>query len=134
MKTFNRLLIGSSLMILSLTSLSSYAQEVENSGIEEIIVTARQQDESLQDVPVTVSVMSEVDLDRYNITSLTDAAKMVPNFRINAGGSGNGSNIYLRGIGSSSISAAFDQSVAINIDGVVAVSYTHLTLPTKRIV
>jgi len=119
MKTFNRLLIGSSLMILSLTSLSSYAQEVENSGIEEIIVTARQQDESLQDVPVAVSVMSEVDLDRYNITSLTDAAKMVPNFRINAGGSGNGSNIYLRGIGSSSISAAFDQSVAINIDGVV---------------
>ena len=98
----------------------SLAQESENaSGIEEIIVTARQQEESLQDVPVTVTVMSEMDLDRYNITSLTDAAKMVPNFRINAGGSGNGTNIYLRGIGSSSISAAFDQSVAINIDGVV---------------
>jgi len=98
----------------------SIAQETENtSGIEEIIVTARQQAESLQDVPVTVSVMSELDLDRYNISNLVDAAKMVPNFRINAGGSGNGSNIYLRGIGSSSISAAFDQSVAINIDGVV---------------
>jgi len=98
----------------------TFAQELENvSGIEEIIVTARQQEESLQDVPVTVTVMSEIDLDRYNITSLTDAAKMVPNFRINAGGSGNGTNIYLRGIGSSSISAAFDQSVAINIDGVV---------------
>lgn len=63
--------------------------------------------------------MSELDLDRYNISNLIDAAKMVPNFRINQGGSGNGSNIYLRGIGSSSISAAFDQSVAINIDGVV---------------
>ena len=98
----------------------SIAQETDNaSGIEEIIVTARQQAESLQDVPVTVSVMSELDLDRYNISNLVDAAKMVPNFRINAGGSGNGSNIYLRGIGSSSISAAFDQSVAINIDGVV---------------
>ena len=98
----------------------SIAQETNDaSGIEEIIVTARQQAESLQDVPVTVSVMSELDLDRYNISNLVDAAKMVPNFRINAGGSGNGSNIYLRGIGSSSISAAFDQSVAINIDGVV---------------
>ena len=98
----------------------SIAQETnDTSGIEEIIVTARQQAESLQDVPVTVSVMSELDLDRYNISNLVDAAKMVPNFRINAGGSGNGSNIYLRGIGSSSISAAFDQSVAINIDGVV---------------
>ena len=109
-------LLGFSFLALSV---SVFAQEAENTGIEEIIVTARQQAESLQDVPVTVSVMSEVDLDRYNITSLTDAAKMVPNFRINAGGSGNGSNIYLRGIGSSSISAAFDQSVAINIDGVV---------------
>jgi outer membrane cobalamin receptor len=40
------------------------AQEAKNvSGIEEIIVTARQQAESLQDVPVTVSVMSELDLD-----------------------------------------------------------------------
>ena len=77
----------------------SIAQETNDaSGIEEIIVTARQQAESLQDVPVTVSVMSELDLDRYNISNLVDAAKMVPNFRINAGGSGNGSNIYLRGI------------------------------------
>ena len=40
----------------------SYAQEAENTGIEEIIVTARQQAESLQDVPVTISVMSEQDL------------------------------------------------------------------------
>tara|TARA_B100002051_G_scaffold235484_1_gene235955 strand:+ start:266 stop:2701 length:2436 start_codon:yes stop_codon:yes gene_type:complete len=118
MKKVKHLLLGFSFLILS-ASLFAQEQEALNTGIEEIIVTARQQAESLQDVPVTVSVLSEVDLDRYNITNLTDAAKMVPNFRISMGGSGNGSNIYLRGIGSSSISAAFDQSVAINIDGVV---------------
>ena len=44
---------------------------------------------------------------------------MVPNMVINHGGSGNGSSLLLRGIGSSSISAAFDHSVAINLDGVV---------------
>ena len=87
--------------------------------IEEIIVTARQESESLQDVPVTIAAMTEQDLERYNITTLVDAAKMVPNMRINHGGSGNGSSLTLRGIGSSSISAAFDHSVAINIDGVV---------------
>ena len=129
MKKVKHLFLGFSFLILSA---SVFAQEVETTGIEEIIVTARQQAESLQDVPVTVSVMSEVDLDRYNITSLTDAAKMVPNFRINAGGSGNGSNIYLRGIGSSSISAAFDQSVAINIDGVVVNSCLLYTSPSPR--
>ncbi len=88
--------------------------------IEEVIVTARQKDETLQDVPVTITAMTEEDLDRYNINDLRDAAKLVPNMQIVHGSSGNGSNIYIRGVGSSSISAAFDQSVAINLDGVVS--------------
>ena len=95
------------------------AIEVSELKIEEIIVTARKQSETLQDVPVTIAALTEQDLERYNITTLVDAAKMVPNMRIAHGGSGNGSSLTLRGIGSSSISAAFDHSVAINIDGVV---------------
>lgn len=95
----------------------SYAED--SNTIEEVIVTARQQSETLQDVPVTIAALTEADLDRYNITSLVDAAKMVPNMVIAQGGSGNGSSLRLRGIGSSSISAAFDHSVALNLDGVV---------------
>ena len=98
---------------------SSSLAQAEQNILEEIVVTARQQAESLQDVPVTISAFTEEDLDRYNITTLVDAAKMVPNMVISQGGSGNGSSLRLRGIGSSSISAAFDHSVAINIDGVV---------------
>ena len=104
--------------------------------IEEIIVTARQREESLQDVPVTVAAFSEADIDRYNINTLTQLAKMVPNMQINQGGSGNGSSLYLRGVGSSSISAAFDQSVALNIDGVVinrGRMIHHAYLDMKRI-
>lgn len=93
--------------------------EKATAGIEEIVVTARQREETLQDVPVTVVAFTEGDLDRYNVQNLVDASKLVPNFQIVHGGSGNGSNLFLRGVGSSSISAAFDQSVAINIDGVV---------------
>jgi len=44
-------------------------------AMEEVIVTARQQAEGLQDVPVTIAAMTEEDLDRYNITNLADAAK-----------------------------------------------------------
>ena len=87
--------------------------------IEEIIVTARQQAETLQDVPVTIAALTKEDLDRYNITNLVDAAKMVPNMVIAQGSTGNNASLNLRGIGSSSISAAFDHSVAINLDGVV---------------
>lgn len=101
------------------SAIAAEQARADQNMVEEIIVTARQREETLQDVPVTVSVVTEEDLDRYNISTLTDASKLVPNFMVFHGGSGNGSNIILRGIGSSSISAAFDQSVAINIDGVV---------------
>ncbi len=99
--------------------MSSAAVYAAESVIEEIVVTARQQAETLQDVPVTIAAFTEDDLDRYNITNLVDAGKMVPNMLVAQGGSGNGTNLRLRGVGSSSISAAFDQSVAINLDGVV---------------
>jgi iron complex outermembrane receptor protein len=92
----------------------------QRAGVEEIVVTARQKEETLQDVPVTVAAFTTGDLERYNVQNLVEASKLVPNFQIVHGNSGNGSNLYLRGVGSSSISAAFDQSVAINIDGVIA--------------
>ena len=107
--------LGSSVALMLSASVYAESSDV----LEEIIVTARQQSETLQDVPVTIAALTEADLDRYNITSLVDAAKMVPNMVIAQGGSGNGSSLRLRGIGSSSISAAFDHSVAINLDGVV---------------
>ncbi|MEM7218609.1 MAG: TonB-dependent receptor [Pseudomonadota bacterium] len=111
-----RLLLPATFVACSLISASGFAAEAT---IEEIIVTARQQAETLQDVPVTIAALTEADLDRYNINNLVDAAKMVPNMVIAHGGSGNGSSLRLRGIGSSSISAAFDHSVALNLDGVV---------------
>lgn len=107
--------LGSSVALMLSASVYAESSDV----LEEIIVTARQQAETLQDVPVTIAALTEADLDRYNITSLVDAAKMVPNMVIAQGGSGNGSSLRLRGIGSSSISAAFDHSVALNLDGVV---------------
>ena len=107
------------LTIAATITLAPAAYAENDNVIEEVIVTARQQAETLQDVPVTIAALTEEDLDRYNITSLVDAAKMVPNMVIAQGGSGNGSSLRLRGIGSSSISAAFDHSVALNLDGVV---------------
>ena len=108
-------LLGASVALIMSASVYAQSRDV----LEEVIVTARQQSETLQDVPVTIAALTEADLDRYNITSLVDAAKMIPNMVIAQGGSGNGSSLRLRGIGSSSISAAFDHSVALNLDGVV---------------
>ena len=77
--------------VLAALLLSSIVQPVPalaQNAIGEIIVTARQREETLQDVPVTVAAFSEADIQRYNINTLTQLAKMVPNMQINQGGIG----------------------------------------------
>jgi iron complex outermembrane receptor protein len=88
-------------------------------SLEEVIVTARRREETLQDIPVTVTAIGEQEIERGSILDLRDVGRLVPNMQIYSAGSGSGSAIYLRGVGSSTISAAFDPAVALNVDGVV---------------
>ncbi len=80
-------------------------------------VTARRRDESLKDAPVAITAVSSETLDEYAITDFTDIASLVPNLVMGRAASGSSSNIFLRGVGSSTLNAGFDQSVSINIDG-----------------
>ena len=58
----------------------SFAQEA--TGIEEIIVTARQRAESSQDVPMTITALSGEDIERQGITTLEDFSRFVSNLNV----------------------------------------------------
>jgi len=83
-----------------------------------VVVTARRQDETLQDVPVTITSVGGEQLENFQLDQPAEIAERIPNFRIQTGGSGSGGTLNLRGVGSSAISAAFDSAVAFDIDGV----------------
>ncbi len=85
--------------------------------IEEIIVSARKRDESLQDVPVAVTGISGEQLEQYNVSDLSKVAQMTPQLFVAESVSGNGGSLSMRGIGSSSSTAGFDQAVSIYVDG-----------------
>ena len=93
-----------------------------------ILVQARRQTESLQDVPVTVTVVGGETIDKFNIDRVADVTSRVPTLNVQVGGSGSGGQLSLRGVGSSNISAAFDSAVAFDFDGVV-VSTMRLVQP-----
>jgi iron complex outermembrane recepter protein len=119
-------------MVLSLAA-PAHAQAVsaeEEAGLgdEVIIVTARKQDETLQQVPVTVTVLGKGTLDNFNVDQVADVVSRVPTLNVQVGGSGSGGQISLRGVGSSNISAAFDSAVAFDFDG-VQVSSMRLVQP-----
>ena len=112
------LLATSTLVILAATSVP-LAQAAEGPGIiEEIVVTARNIEESLQDTPVAVTALGEETLDIFRIDEATDLVSRIPALNVSVGGSGAGAQITLRGIGSSFISNAFDSAVALNFDDV----------------
>lgn len=87
-------------------------------GIDEIIVTARKREESLQSVPVSVAVVSSEQLENNLASDLTKIAELAPQMHIGLGGAGTGGVITIRGVSSASSDAGIDQSVAIELDGV----------------
>ncbi|GMN02349.1 TonB-dependent receptor [Erythrobacter sp. MTPC3] len=83
-----------------------------------ILVQARRQTETLQEVPVAVTVIGGETLERYGVDQVADVTSRVPTLNVQVGGSGSGGQLSLRGVGSSNISAAFDSAVAFDFDGV----------------
>ena len=67
--------------------------------LEEIIVTATKRAESVQDIPMAISVLGEETLGNLNITDLEDYVTMLPNVSYIGLGPGSG-NVYIRGISS----------------------------------
>ncbi|NWG53016.1 MAG: TonB-dependent receptor [Hydrogenophilaceae bacterium] len=91
--------------------------QAEDSQSDEIVVTARRREERLQDVPVAITALSGEQLEGYNVTSIGDITSFVPSMVVGRQVTGSSSSIFLRGVGSSSLSAGFDQSVSFNLDG-----------------
>jgi len=94
------------------------AEEVQmDSGLEEVIVTARKREESVQDVPLNVAALTEQQIRERDLTSLEKLAAVTPNFSVGRASNGSGAQLTLRGIGSNSTSIGIEQSVAVIVDG-----------------
>ena len=83
--------------------------------LDEIIVTAQQRAESLQDVPVSVAAVTAEKMSDAGVVDLQGLSEYVPNFTINE--TGISTTISIRGI-SSGINPGFEQSVGMYNDGV----------------
>jgi iron complex outermembrane receptor protein len=97
------------------------AQDTSSDAIrraETVLVTARKQDETLQEVPVNVTAVAGGDIERFQFDKIEDVVTRIPTLNVQVGGSGSGAQLSLRGVGSSNISAAFDSAVALDFDGV----------------
>jgi iron complex outermembrane recepter protein len=86
--------------------------------LEEVIVTARKREESLQEAPVAVSVMTGQALEESGMRDIVKLAEVIPNLAFNTGGAGGAAAPTIRGVGARNNGANFDSGVAIYLDGV----------------
>ncbi|GAA0711669.1 TonB-dependent receptor [Dokdonella soli] len=87
--------------------------------LEGITVTARKREETLQDVPVSVSAFTARTLDSLNVRDIGDLQGQVPNLSIYAArGSNSTLTAYIRGIGQSDPLWGFEPGVGIYLDDV----------------
>lgn len=107
-----------------LTPMCSFATESQSAGagLEEIVITARQREENLQTVPVSVSVVRGADLDDTGTVNPQSLASLVPSLYYNSANPRN-TAYTIRGLGSNtlSVSAANDgiePGVGFYVDGV----------------
>ncbi|HEY4368278.1 MAG TPA: TonB-dependent receptor [Steroidobacteraceae bacterium] len=104
---------------LPISPANAAAQAQADGGIENIVVTARRREESLQDVPVAISALSADQLQSQNVTTLEDMTAHVPNIKVSAGRATSSTiNAYIRGVGQSDPLWGFEPGVGIYLDDV----------------
>jgi len=101
-------------MSLSFAAPGTFAQS-NSLAIEEIVVTAQKREQSLQDVPISVSVVTGEKLVEAGIDNLDDLALYVPNFSKSE--TGIGPVLQIRGIATGN-NPGFEQSVVMYMDDI----------------
>ena len=122
-------LLSASIAGLAMASTSSHAAEAavpgaSNPADDTIIVTARRQQERLQDVPASVSVLTAVALERTGATKAEDFVQLTPGVTIVPGTAEAGdTQINIRGMNGARDA---ESSVALVVDGILKTNTAQL--------
>ncbi len=110
--TISMVILASAVIYFSLVPVDSFADEPI---LEEVTVTAQKREESLMDVPISISAVNGEKIKDANIQRFEELTAYVPNFQVTQDPIGD--KINIRGI-QSGTQAGFEQSVATFVDGI----------------
>ncbi len=93
--------------------------EESSRSMEEVVVTSRRKDESVQDVPLSVTAFGEEAIEQIKPNTLRDFDGLVPNVYIGMNTAGPGASaLYIRGVGYADIEKTQSPQVGVIVDGI----------------
>ena len=106
-----------------LAATGSSGQGAGSSVLEDVVVTATRRSESIQDVPMSISAVSQADLEKAGATELQDVVNMVPGVAYTQNSVGQ-AVIAIRGVQTSALTGNVQQPVSIYYDDVPVLDLT----------
>jgi outer membrane receptor protein involved in Fe transport len=129
------ILAGVAFAALASAAAPASAQQASNgdpeaSAVEDIVVTARRREESLQDVPIAVSAFTEETIENRQLEDLSDIARYTPGVQLQQAFGRDGDRPVIRGASNILIS---DGKVGVFLDGIPWFGdFTTLDLDTAQ--
>jgi iron complex outermembrane receptor protein len=113
-------------LLAPLLSVVAIAQDAESNkparsnglALEEIVVTANRREQSLQEVPMSVTAFTGDFFEDSGVRDLSGLDQYTPSLKITQGTDSRSTSIRIRGIGSVGTNVGIDPSVGMFIDGV----------------
>jgi iron complex outermembrane receptor protein len=96
---------------------ASAQESNQGTALGEVIVTARKRQESILNVPVVETAIAQQKLERLQTNDLKDIANLVPGLSFGESLLSIGTQVSLRGVGTSALDPGVDASVSLNLDG-----------------
>lgn len=113
-RTLLAALLGTTTALVGMPSLAQEAQP-EEGGLATIVVTAERREQSLQDIPISATVLSGEELQRKGVNNLNDIQQVAPSIAINT--FNRSTYINIRGVGIAQSAPTSNPGVAYYIDG-----------------
>ena len=116
------LMASTAFAVLALASMPTIAMAQDaaaesEGGIAEIVVTAQKRSQNVQDVPVAISVATEEDIDRLQVTNIASLQYATPSLVV-AGSDATRQRFGIRGVSDQSRNAGVDNRIGVYVDGV----------------
>ncbi len=120
----NKLFLGIGAALFAFEGMPIFAQSDDSTALEsddgttleEIIVTVRKRQESMNDVPMSVSAITGDQLDKQAVTGMHDLADRIPGLQIMEAFVDE--QIGIRGMSTTAGNQGFEQTVSLFVDGV----------------
>ncbi|WGM45941.1 Vitamin B12 transporter BtuB [Brevundimonas sp. NIBR10] len=97
---------------------AAQSRDESPSTVDDIVVTAQKREQSLQDVPIVITALSQETLSNAGVRDIKDLQILTPGLNVASTGGEASTTVRIRGVGTVGDNPGLESSVSVVIDGV----------------